>query len=297
MNNDKVATILVTFNRLELLKKSIKKLEQQTYQISKIFIINNCSTDDTAEYLNNFNNNNLFQIINLDNNIGGAGGFSYGLKESHNQGDYDFYWIMDDDTMPEPTALEELMQVDCKNGVLASNVLWGNTNSPAIMNVPEPDRYWTTGSLDGLNKIKSTSFVSMLVSNNALEECGLPIKEFFIWGDDVEFSRRIIRKFGGYFVPNSIVRHETKNNTTVDIIEENNPNRLGRYFYAVRNKMFMDKQDGIKSLLKNECSYFMLIFKIIFSKNEFKIEKIKNVVKGHLFGIVFNPKIRYIKNK
>ena len=49
--------------------------------------------------------------FNTGKNLGGAGGFQYGLKVAHSLG-YKFYWLMDDDTFPEPGALKALIEAD-----------------------------------------------------------------------------------------------------------------------------------------------------------------------------------------
>lgn len=127
--NKEVAVVLVTFNRLELLKKSINSVLSQTTPVKKIFIINNHSTDGTENYLKGYQNDNRFKVINLKENLGGAGGFSAGLKAAYGDGPYDYYWIMDDDTLPEPDALKNLLKVELPAGVLASNVLWRGIRS------------------------------------------------------------------------------------------------------------------------------------------------------------------------
>lgn len=292
--NKEVAVVLVTFNRLDLLKESIKSILSETTPVKKIFIINNHSNDGTEDYLKRYHDDDLFKIINLKTNVGGAGGFNIGLKAMYDDGPYDYYWIMDDDTLPEPDALNNLLKVKEKAGVLASNVLWCDTDEPAIMNIPEASRDWTNGSIKDIYKINSSSFVSMLISNKAIENYGLPIKEFFIWGDDKEYSSRIIKKLGGYFVPKSIVRHQTKANTTVDIINEPNENRISRYFYAERNELYIAKRDGCKYVVKNEFSYILLIFKICILKSDFKVKKLKTIIKGHFSGWFFNPRVENV---
>ncbi len=70
---------------------------------------NNCSTDGTKEYLKAYAVRPQFQVIRTEQNIGGAGGFSLGVKTSV-LGGGDYTWMMDDDTIPSPKALEALMQ-------------------------------------------------------------------------------------------------------------------------------------------------------------------------------------------
>lgn len=53
MENVKVDVILVTYNRLECLKKALDALQKQNYPIHKIFVYNNASIDGTDKYLEN----------------------------------------------------------------------------------------------------------------------------------------------------------------------------------------------------------------------------------------------------
>ena len=46
-----IYAFIVTYNRLDLLKKTIACLQHQSHPIVKLFIVNNGSTDGTAEWL------------------------------------------------------------------------------------------------------------------------------------------------------------------------------------------------------------------------------------------------------
>ncbi|MCG4840937.1 hypothetical protein, partial [[Ruminococcus] torques] len=56
------------------------------------------------------------------------------------------------------------------------------------------------------------TFVSFFVSRRVIESVGLPIKEFFIWADDLEFSRRISKKHPCFYIGDSIVLHKCSSN-------------------------------------------------------------------------------------
>lgn len=104
--------IVVTYNRKELLKKCIHHLLNQTIQKLDILIVDNASTDGTGELVQNlYCENERIHYENMGNNLGGAGGFAYGIKWAVMQG-YDYLWIMDDDTIPENNALEEFIKKD-----------------------------------------------------------------------------------------------------------------------------------------------------------------------------------------
>ena len=78
----KVNCVIVTYNRLALLKECLAAIEKQTYPIHKVIEIDNCSTDGTEEYLKAYAVHPQFQVIRTEQNIGGDGGFSLGVKTS-----------------------------------------------------------------------------------------------------------------------------------------------------------------------------------------------------------------------
>ena len=60
---------------------------------------------------------------------------------------------------------------------------------------------------DGLLEMGALTFVSFLVSVDLVRKVGLPLKEFFIWGDDTEYSRRLARFTKLYQVGKSKTKH------------------------------------------------------------------------------------------
>ena len=98
----KVLAAIVTFNRLELLKRCIQNINKQTRKAEDLLIINNSSTDGTSEYLISNNYNHINQ-----KNSGSAGGWhsaiNYAIKNN-----FDAIWLMDDDGYPKFNSLDQL---------------------------------------------------------------------------------------------------------------------------------------------------------------------------------------------
>src|SRR5438128_12609415 len=123
----KIIAVVVTYNRLPLLKKSLDAVYSQTRKPDAIIVINNGSTDDTGEWLQ------TQPVINYtQENKGGAGGFSYGINKAYGHG-ADWIWLMDDDTIPQKDSLEKLEAAVTKLqphldkvGFLSSTVLWAD---------------------------------------------------------------------------------------------------------------------------------------------------------------------------
>ena len=103
---DKVIAIVVTYNRRSLLSQCITALQNQTRKLDKILVINNGSTDDTEQWLQQQD----VEFITQEN-LGSAGGFYTGIKKAFNSG-YSWMWMMDDDGYPKEDALEKLLEDD-----------------------------------------------------------------------------------------------------------------------------------------------------------------------------------------
>ena len=109
-----VTAIVVTYNRLPLLKQCLAALRAQTVQGFTVLLVDNASTDGTADYIKTLAMPGLV-CRNPGENLGGAGGFAYGIRAAAELG-CEAVWIMDDDTLPEPDALAALLAADAAHG-------------------------------------------------------------------------------------------------------------------------------------------------------------------------------------
>ena len=288
--------IVVTYNRLELLKECIESLSKQTHKEFDILVVNNASTDGTDDYLNNAKNNNILDYITLESNTGGAGGFYTGIKESIKKG-YDYYWLMDDDTLPKEDCLEELHKagkaLDDKFGFLSSYSLWTD-GSRCKMNAVRT-KEWSTFenpelSRKGIFAIERASFVSLLIKKDVILSVGLPIKEFFIWSDDYEYTCRIERKFKSYIVVNSEVVHKTMNNIGSNVVYDDF-GRLERYKIAYRNEWYVARKYKERN---RQLRKIRLAIEGTLRFGDHKRKRILMVLCGTIKGIFFRPRAEEI---
>ena len=248
--NATVYAVIVTYNRLEMLKKCLEAVLNQTYTSLDVVVVNNASTDGTEKYIKELKNKRII-YINTGKNSGGAGGFYRGIKEAYLKG-AKWIWIMDDDVIPQPNALEELMNAlkvvkPHKTSFLASCVY---SPKGEAMNTPGVDLrskngypFWYEYLDSGLVKLNAATFVSILVNGAAVEKCGLPCSNFFIWGDDTEYTKRLYRNFGlAYLVGKSKVVHARANSVNLTIFNEDNPNRVSMYSYMIRNTLIYTRE-------------------------------------------------------
>ena len=175
----RVGIVVVTYNRLALLKEAIDSLRNQTYLNRDIVVVNNGSTDGTLEWLNSQKD----LIVITQQNLGGAGGFFTGMKYVAEH-DYDYCWIMDDDVVCHSDALQELVSAYNKKpniGFVCSKVIGINgcpMNTPTVDDRPTSngDADFTDLIAESMIKVKTATFVSVLCSVKTIKEVGLPYK-------------------------------------------------------------------------------------------------------------------------
>jgi hypothetical protein len=302
-----IAIVIVTYNRLSLLKECFAAVQNQSHKSDKIIIVNNSSTDGTDKYLSSIASESV-ECINLERNIGGAGGFSRGIKQAVSEG-YDYVWIMDDDCIPQPEALANLAKAFTladNVGFAASKVMWTD-DTPHKMNMPRiakdaRDRSkmfndFSTAETPAI-RISNASFVSLMVSAKAVHKVGLPIAEFFIWHDDTEFTERITRNgFVGLYVDNSIVLHKTATNYFGQ--PQTAPtDSAWKFYYQARNTTYIKRMQKRKNIIVLIVSAFnnYRVFAQRVNKRKTADKAIfkQHYRKGLWDGLFFNPEIEKI---
>lgn len=304
MNN--TIAIVVTYNRLDLLKEGVAALLSQTYPCD-ILIVDNASTDETPLWAERFAAEHTCVFYeNTGANLGGAGGFNYGMRRGVELG-YDYVWIMDDDAIADRTALEELHKAGAAlppYGFLASVVYWTDHSLCEMNRQRTPSHYLVMEDVDKalqegkLIPIETATFVSLLIPKETILKVGLPIKEFFIWSDDVEYTVRVTvtNKMPAYIVPESAIIHKTKNNTGSDIVHDD-AERIDRYRYAVRNGNYAYRRYGMRhycGYLFNLCKSFFLVW---FCSKDKKAKRSWVIISSFFKGLAFHPPVEYIKNE
>lgn len=304
-----ICCVVVTYNRKELLIECIEAILNQTYKLKKIIIIDNNSTDGTEKILGEKDVLSIpyIQYLKLDKNIGGAGGFSKGVREALKDS-YDWVWLMDDDTIPLPNALEELIYslqtVKEKNlSFLCSKVIGVSDEEMNIPNISKrvsENGYniWMKYLNKGIVEVESATFVSVLINYDGIRKVGLPWEKFFIWGDDIEYTLRLSKNYGpGYVVGKSIVVHKRIGAKNLSIIEENDINRLNMYKYKFRNEMLLLEYMNFSGKVKSIIAIFLFMFKVLIKSEEKKLKKFYIVLSATLNGLFNRSLKKAFKNR
>ena len=234
--------------------------------------------------------------FNTGENIGGAGGFNYGMKKAYELG-YDFMWLMDDDCIVQKKSLKELLRaheiLDGNYGFLSSKVLWKD-GSICEMNKQKKSLSKKMKDFEAnFQQIQLATFVSFFLKTETVRKYGLPIKEFFIWGDDLEYSRRISRNEKSYFISTSVVVHKSNNNIGSNIAMTDGD--LKRYSYAYRNECVLFRGEGVKGHCLFKIRLLLHGLRILKSNKKDKKNRIAIMRSAIKDGKKFRPGIEYVE--
>lgn len=288
--------VIVTYNRKELLARNIDMLLKQTKQFDRIYIIDNCSTDGTYEYLNTkgWISNSLFFYIRSEVNIGGAGGFYMGSKAAFDDG-ADWVVLMDDDGVAEDeNTFSILFNVanDLYNKNKGNKKLFVNSlvQQDSMLSFKIDDIYTVDDALkiakNGLIEGAANPFNGTLVSRELIAEIGYPNKDFFIKGDEVNYKHRALEA-GAYVctVVDSRYNHPRPETLERKIFGVKMPfcvEAPWKEYYTARNFTWMYKQSKWYKAIVFELIFVKII--AIFSMKCKKLKTIHMLFKGVFDG-------------
>lgn len=302
-NKEKIAAIVVTFNRKDLLQECLEALLNQTRKLDAIIVIDNHSNDGTKDLMEEkYSKKKIVNYIRLNKNYGASEGYYLGMKTAYEEG-FDWIWMLDDDAITYKDALEKLMNslkdLPKNTGFLCSNVygLSGKVmNTPNINLKPSKNKYpfWNTFLEKGFVEISSCGWMSIF-SRKVIKKIGYPIKEMFLWGDDSDFTSKAFKFYRGFLIGSSKILHKRKIENSLDIIMENDKARIKNFYFSYRNSFYV-----VKKYWDRE-RFFRYIFGLSFKfmriiKSQNPLPKVSVFIKGTIAGIFFNPKTEFPKD-
>lgn len=248
---EQVAAVVVTCNRKHLLLECLQALLKQSRLPDRIYIIDNASTDGTEIYLEKQGllANELIKFVQLSNNTGGAGGFNAGMQQALADG-MDWLWMMDDDACPEFGALQSLLQAKPDKQHIYASVAVSKEGGkedlcwPAVR--PGKDNAFDRNELQPLQEVHNVPFLGFFIHRDLVNAIGLPEKEYFILGDDMEYTERA-RSHGArlYVVRDSVVHHPMPRRHVFTFLGMTFYNLVlppWKKYYDVRNRLFIGRK-------------------------------------------------------
>lgn len=269
MNNDTIlsmtkdarkldlAIVITTYQRQELLKKLLKSIDSQKTKPSKIYVVDNENSLDTKKLVNSFNRT---RYIAMQENTGGAGGFSRGIEVAYQAG-HEWLWVMDDDVKLLPNAIEKLVKWTKRTnselnsvqefdeitaGYQVSRKNFDGTpfywqyhfwNRLAIPNPIAPSKWKSNEKFRAMN---TTCFEGGLFHRQLIKKIGLPDARFFIYWDDTIYGYLASKVTKLALVSDVVIqRTRTLDNLKLGKIRKLNSTSDMTRYYIMRNRGHM----------------------------------------------------------
>lgn len=296
-----VWAVVVTWNRRALLEQCLAHLLAQTRPCDGLLVVDNASDDGTAEMLADAWSGQA-TVIRMPVNTGGAGGFNAGLRAAMAAG-ADRIWLMDDDVLPAPDALAALLHAEdvLDQSGIAPPFLCSQVRSPdgALTNTPEIDTRrnalgysaWSDRLGSGLVPVRQATFVSLMVTREAVARHGLPLAPMFIWGDDTEYTLRLSADRPGWLVAASQAVHVRAAPGWLSIESEADPAREHLHRRLTRNVILAKRRhEGGRSALRYALSRLRIAVRLAAGG---RWRKAGLLAAGVADGVAFNPPVEH----
>ena len=252
--------VVVTYNRLELLKICLQNIKKQTVLFDEVIVVDNCSNDGTGEYLDKEKD---ISVLHIKKNLGGAGGFAKGIYKAKELG-CNWITLIDDDAIISQNFLSEILYQRKEHPELKAYCARVCTNGRTMLQfarrlIDDPNNQeihvWNVPISEyneSLIMCDLATFCGLTFSSDLIAKIGYPEERFFISHDDTEYCLRMRKN--GYrigVVTNAVIDHRTK------------PTPSGnnwKTYYSARNQICeLKKHFGVKYAWKKTQGYITQI--------------------------------------
>lgn len=268
----KVYVIIVNYNNYNDTIECVKSLKKVNYTNFHIVIVDNNSSNDSVKKLKKALS--TCRIIELNENLGFAGGNNEGIKYALDSG-AEYVLLLNNDTLVKSDFLINMMSEfeDDLVGMVGSKIMYYSDKNRIWFGGGKIDWFKFIGVNIGMKEVDSkcynnrceVDFISgccMLIKSSVFKVVGLLPEEYFMYYEDVDFCVKV-RKSGFKLIyqPSSVIYHKVS-------ISSGGENSIFSIKFMTRNKLvFMKKYHNEVSNLVYGFAilyyYFSRIFRII----------------------------------
>lgn len=221
---NKIAVVVVTYNAIPWIQECLNSLLQSTIEVS-VIIVDNCSSDDTVQYINK-NYKDEVIVVELESNVGFGKGNNIGIQEALKSNSA-YVFLINQDAFVEQNTIEVLVELSKKNpeyGILSP--IHANGDGTAL---EQSFLYYITNGfgstfisdfvLERLKKpiynVPMVNAAAWLIPRSTIETVGGFDPMFFLYGEDDNYCQRVVyHQFKIGITPKALIRHDSQNNNS-----------------------------------------------------------------------------------
>lgn len=190
-----VLAVILNWNGADFTCDCCASLAVQTHRNLHVLVVDNGSTKNTVEALRTLCPN--ADVIGTGSNLGFSGGVNAGIKAGDGLAQYDYIWLLNNDTLCDPDALERLVakaDSDTKLAAVGCAMREGSAEEGTERVVQAGKRlrgpFYIPTEADAPAGIDYVCGACMLIRKDALADVGLLDESFFFFFEDADWSFR-----------------------------------------------------------------------------------------------------------
>jgi len=266
-----VAVVIVTYHNSEMLSCLLEDLTAQSRPPDCIIVVDNTGSEAAgAKIAERFP---TIEYIRMPENAGSAGGYHEGLRVALDR--CDLIWTLDDDVRLRRDTLDELLKgFDALRKVHKLGAVRCVGPNHKSFTRPLPIIPWR----------------GTLFCREALLDISLPQSEYFLYGEDLDYSFRLAHKgYRCFYIPSSVC-FDTRNKGKAEFKISSHTIKMYsspfRLYYAFRNEtaIYLKYRALLPFLRTMLYSFKVILFSLIFS-GDGKKEKVQAILKGIADGL------------
>ena len=226
-----ICVLIVTYgDRWLLLKQILNSVINLDPDVSKILVVDNASTYNVKDNCRELLQDHRIHVITNTDNKGSSGGYKVGMEYFINKTKGDFLWLLDDDNLPQPNALKQLLdawksndgsspedqqalfslRLDRKQHLNIArgenaNRYYRVSNSFMGFNLFQipfnryykfRDKFRKDRPLKARAMMPYVPYGGLFLHRKLIQKIGYPDERFFLYADDSEYTYRITQQGG-----------------------------------------------------------------------------------------------------
>jgi rhamnopyranosyl-N-acetylglucosaminyl-diphospho-decaprenol beta-1,3/1,4-galactofuranosyltransferase len=205
-----------SFNDADVIEQTLEAVQTQTRPPDSVLLVDNASTDGTLDRVDSED----VTIIRNSENLGTSGAVWIGFYHALDHG-YDWIWILDADSVPEPDALEKLLELyagwpqdlqheaafvaclprDQPDGCPRHGRIF-TRRGRLLLNPPSRPRYY---------QCHITIWSGCLYRLAAVRQIGFPNPHYVLDRGELEYAYRVMKAgYKGFIHQDAITRHNIR---------------------------------------------------------------------------------------
>ena len=246
-NKPLISLITINYNQAELTRLFLESVRGLTYPNVEVIVVDNASSPALSTQVN-LGQYPFVRLVRSEQNLGFTGGNNLGIEAA--EGDY--FFIVNNDTELEPDLLDALLQPfgqDPRVGVVCPKIRFFDAPNLVQFAGYGPMNMLTgTAHLVGFNQPDGPQFdvpattpfahgCAMLVSRAVVERVGRFADRFFLYYEELDWSRRITN--AGFLIqyqPTATIWHKE----SASVGRESTL----RTYYLTRNRILFIRRHG-----------------------------------------------------